>query len=145
MNRDIFIDTLRRSLYGKIDDYTLADHVQYYENYIAQEMSGGRSEQEVLEELGDPRLIARTILEAAEAKTSYKEYTVVEESGDEWNTEAGDMQIHQFQGWKAALIAGGVLLVLVLILILAFHVIAALLPLLIVGGIIVWLAKKIWF
>ena len=27
MNKEQFIDTLRRSLYGKIDDYTLQDHI----------------------------------------------------------------------------------------------------------------------
>lgn len=35
---------------------------------ICQEMNRGRSEQEVLEELGDPRLIARTILETSGMK-----------------------------------------------------------------------------
>ena len=38
MNKEQFIDTLRRALYGKIDDYTLQDHIRYYEDYIRQEM-----------------------------------------------------------------------------------------------------------
>ena len=63
MNKEQFIDTLRRALYGKIDDYTLQDHIRYYEDYIRQEMGKGRTEQEVLQELGDPRLLARTIVE----------------------------------------------------------------------------------
>ena len=37
MNKEQFIDTLRRALYGKIDDYTLQDHIRYYEDYIRQE------------------------------------------------------------------------------------------------------------
>ena len=52
MNKEQFIDTLRRALYGKIDDYTLQDHIRYYEDYIRQEMGKGRTEQEVLQELG---------------------------------------------------------------------------------------------
>ena len=45
MNKEQFIDTLRRALYGKIDDYTLQDHIRYYEDYIRQEMGKGRTEQ----------------------------------------------------------------------------------------------------
>ncbi len=41
MNKEQFIDTLRRALYGKIDDYTLQDHIRYYEDYIRQEMGRG--------------------------------------------------------------------------------------------------------
>ena len=45
MNKEQFIDALRRALYGKIDDYTLQDHIRYYEDYIRQEMGKGRTEQ----------------------------------------------------------------------------------------------------
>ena len=62
MNKEQFIDTLRRALYGKIDDYTLQDHIRYYEDYIRQEMGKGRTEQEVLQELGDPRLLATLLM-----------------------------------------------------------------------------------
>ena len=68
MNKEQFIDTLRRALYGKIDDYTLQDHIRYYEDYIRQEMGKGWTEQEVLQELGDPRLLARTIVETSSLK-----------------------------------------------------------------------------
>ena len=82
MNKEAFIDTLRRALYGKVSDYELTDHVRYYEDYIRQEMNRGRSEQEVLEELGDPRLIARTILETSGMKAPEVEYTIDEEPAD---------------------------------------------------------------
>ncbi len=38
MNRQTFIDTLRRALYGRVSDYELADHIRYYEDYIQQEI-----------------------------------------------------------------------------------------------------------
>ena len=78
MNRQTFIDTLRRALYGRVSDYELADHIRYYEDYIQQEIMKGRSEQEVLGELGDPRLIARTILETSGLETPNVEYTIDE-------------------------------------------------------------------
>ena len=99
MSRQDFIDALKRALYGKIDDFTLADHIQYYEGYIAQEIASGKSEQEVLNELGDPRLIARTLLEAADTKTSsYTEYIVTDREGSSPEPEA---RIRRYEGWKA--------------------------------------------
>ena len=100
MNKEAFIDTLRRALYGKVSDYELTDHVSYYEDYIRQEMNRGRSEQEVLEELGDPRLIARTILETSGMKAPEVEYTIDEEPADH---EEGGVKVHTFSGWKLEL------------------------------------------
>ena len=37
--------------------------MRYYEDYIQSQVRSGRDEQQVLDELGDPRLIARTLLD----------------------------------------------------------------------------------
>lgn len=140
MSRQDFIDALKRALYGKIDDFTLADHIQYYEGYIVQEIVSGKSEQEVLDELGDPRLIARTLLEAADTKTSsYTEYIVTDREGSSPEPEA---RIRRYEGWKAMAVTVFFILVFFLIVVLVFQIVAALLPLLIVIGVIGWLIKK---
>ena len=140
MSRQDFIDALKRALYGKIDDFTLADHIQYYEGYIAQEIASGKSAQEVLNELGDPRLIARTLLEAADTKTSsYTEYIVTDREGSSPEPEA---RIRRYEGWKAMAVTVFFILVFFLIVVLVFQIVAALLPLLIVIGVIGWLIKK---
>lgn len=140
MNKEAFIDTLRRALYGKVSDYELTDHVRYYEDYIRQEMNRGRSEQEILEELGDPRLIARTILETSGMKAPEVEYTIDEEPADH---EEGGVKVHTFSGWKAtlmmALIAAAVIAMIVLVLGLAIY----LLPVIIAVMLISWLLRKI--
>ena len=140
MNKEAFIDTLRRALYGKVSDYELTDHVRYYEDYIRQEMNRGRSEQEVLEQLGDPRLIARTILETSGMKAPEVEYTIDEEPADH---EEGGVKVHTFSGWKAtlmmALIAAAVIAMIVLVLGLAIY----LLPVIIAVMLISWLLRKI--
>lgn len=140
MNKEAFIDTLRRALYGKVSDYELTDHMRYYEDYIRQEMNRGRSEQEVLEELGDPRLIARTILETSGMKAPEVEYTIDEEPADH---EEGGVKVHTFSGWKAtlmmALIAAAVIAMIVLVLGLAIY----LLPVIIAVMLISWLIRKI--
>ena len=101
MNKEQFIDALRRALYGKIDDYTLQDHIRYYEDYIRQEMGKGRTEQEVLQELGDPRLLARTIVETSSLKNPDTVYTVDEEGQDSYGTSEDRVKVHTFTGWKA--------------------------------------------
>lgn len=63
MTKREFLDTLRLALNGKVTSGQLAENLEYYEDYINTETRKGRDEGEVLAELGDPRLIARTIVE----------------------------------------------------------------------------------
>lgn len=61
MNKQEFIEQLRRSL-SSINDFTFVnDTISYYENYIESQIRMGKSEEEVMGELGDPRLIAKSI------------------------------------------------------------------------------------
>lgn len=139
MDKKNFIETLRRALYGKTDHTSLEEHIRYYETYIDQEMSKGRTEKEVLDELGDPRLIARTILETAGQKSRYTEYTVEEKS----DTASGsEFRVHQYEGWKAALFMALAAAVVIVLLVLVFQAVMALLPILILAGLAVWLIKK---
>lgn len=63
MDRQEFMDRLRASLSSSLSPTLVMDNVNYYQEYIQSEMRKGRSEQEVLASLGDPRLIARTIIQ----------------------------------------------------------------------------------
>ena len=62
MNKLQFVEQMRRSL-SSIDDYTYVnDTIAYYENYIESQIRMGKSEEQVMQELGDPRLIAKSIV-----------------------------------------------------------------------------------
>ncbi len=62
MNNITFIEQMRRSL-ASIDDYTFVnDTIAYYENYIESQIRMGKTEEQVMQELGDPRLIAKSIV-----------------------------------------------------------------------------------
>lgn len=63
MNRQEFIDRLRAALNSSLAPSIVKEHVTYYEDYIRSEMQKGKSEEAVLASLGDPRLIARTIIQ----------------------------------------------------------------------------------
>lgn len=66
MTRQEFLDTLARILNRELSEAEVADNIRYYEEYMDQEIRNGRTEAEVLASLGDPRLIARTILQVDE-------------------------------------------------------------------------------
>ena len=68
ISKQELLDTLRRALARELSESEVADNINYYWNYIEQQVASGKSEEQVLSELGDPRLIARTILQARSAK-----------------------------------------------------------------------------
>ena len=141
MNRTEFLDTLRSQLSGQMHEGKVAAHVRYYEDYIRQEMNRGRSEQEILEELGDPRLLARTIVETSSLKNPDTVYTVDEEGQNSYGTSEDRVKIHTFTGWKATLlmvvVVAAIILFIVAILGLAFY----LLPIILVVGAVIWLFR----
>ena len=67
MNKEEFLRTLGAALSGEVPQHIIQENIRYYDNYISGELAKGRSEDEVMDELGGPRLIARTIIDAAEA------------------------------------------------------------------------------
>lgn len=64
MTKQEFLEKLRLALNGKVPGNIVTENLQYYEDYINTEVRKGKSEEEVLASLGDPRLIARTIVTA---------------------------------------------------------------------------------
>lgn len=68
MTKQEFLSGLETALSGEVSQQVFLENMQYYRGYIEDELRKGRSEGEVLEELGSPRLIARTIIDAAEAE-----------------------------------------------------------------------------
>ena len=73
MTRQEFIRKLQEALNGKLDAATIQDHLKFYDDYIIEEMRKGKSEQEVLELLGDPWAIAKTIVDALSADRVLKD------------------------------------------------------------------------
>lgn len=72
MTRQEFLEELRIALQGGISQGLINEHLQYYDNYIMEEARKGKTEQQVIEELGSPRLIARTLIDTADVQ--HKEF-----------------------------------------------------------------------
>lgn len=64
MTQREFIDKLKTCLSGKVSSGTLQENISYYEQYFANEIRQGKSEEAVCASLGSPQLIAKSILEA---------------------------------------------------------------------------------
>lgn len=80
MNKEGFIQQLQECLYGEVDNNTILDSVSYYRSYIEEQIGTGKSEQQVLDELGDAAFIAKSIIDANERgnirRTKVEEETV---------------------------------------------------------------------
>lgn len=64
MTKQEFLTQLQRDLNGSIGSKRAAGHIEYYQEYIEIELRKGRSQEEIMEELGSPGLIARSIEDA---------------------------------------------------------------------------------
>ena len=128
MNRTEFLDTLRSQLSGQMHEGKVAAHVRYYEDYIQCQVRSGRIEQDVLQELGDPRLIARTLLDTDvdNGQMDYAEYSTYSDPSQE-NQTTGSEKVHvwKLDTWYSKLLGIVILLIIVFLL---FHILVAVIP-----------------
>lgn len=64
MNRNEFLEKLKAALENDLSGPVVQENINYYNQYITEETANGKSEQEVLELLGDPWMLARTIIDS---------------------------------------------------------------------------------
>lgn len=63
MDKRQFLEILDEELRDNLQASEAQYQLSYYTNYINSQISAGRSEAEVMAELGDPRMIARTVID----------------------------------------------------------------------------------
>ena len=144
MSKTEFLDILYNQLSGQMPEGSVAAHVQYYRNYIEDEQQKGRTETDILNDLGDPRLIARTLLDTEvgagnpqngstysaiynEADSDYNEY-------DSSDSARGHVKKHSFK-LDLSTWYGKVAVMLVTIL-------GILIPVVIVAGVIMYIVSQ---
>ena len=87
MNKQEFIEALRKCL-ASINDYEFVnDTISYYENYIESEIRMGKTEEEVMQQLGDPRLIAKSIRATRMEENEYEQGSAYREYHEETTSE----------------------------------------------------------
>lgn len=151
MTKQDFLETLGKILNRELSEAEVKDNLQYYDTYITQQMAKGRTQEEVLSELGDPRLIARTILQVDTRKEEGSSGQIFTEEEDgsfrhspekEGNGSGGRIHVHSFGGVKAWLILIAALLLFFFLLHTAFTLAIRLLPVILVVSLVVWLVRR---
>lgn len=144
MDKEAFIRELRESLYGEVEERVIQDSVSYYRGYIEEEIRKGKSEQQVLDELGDASFIAKSIIDANE-RDGIRKTRVEEENinyGDPYEEMEKEERKQQMQT-KASHILRWVIGIAVVIIILSLVSVIAriLLPVIIVWAVIVFIIR----
>ena len=139
MNKQEFVDRLRMALNGHVSPGLVMDNVNYYQDYINTEIRKGRTEEEVLESLGDPRLIARTLLDTETgANAPYSD------AGSAYEQKSGSERVKQksfkldFSTWYGKLLA---ILIAAIVLVILFVLLGILIPIMVIAGIIIYLVR----
>ena len=153
MSKTEFLDILYNQLSGQIPEGSVAAHVQYYRNYIEDEQQKGHTETDILNDLGDPRLIARTLLDTEvgagnpqngstysatynEADSDYNKY-------DSSDSARGHVKKHSFKldlsTWYGKV---AVILIAAVVLLLLVTILGILIPVVIVAGVIMYIVSQ---
>ena len=101
MNKEDFLKKMKYALDGQVSDLIISDNIDYYRNYINSEMSDGKSEIEVLDMLGDPRLLAKTVIEMQgtdnnENNMKSENYRYNEDNQDDYNQDDYNQEENNF-------------------------------------------------
>lgn len=69
MDKMTFLKDLENALEGEVSRTVINDTLNYYNQYIVDEVNKGKSEEEVIRSLGSGNVIAKTVIASQEART----------------------------------------------------------------------------
>ena len=150
MSRTEFLQGLKSELEGRVPYSVIQENLRYYDSYIMEEAAKGQTEDEVIESLGGPRIIARTIVDAAldtedrpdgfdsfESEASYRSGPAgsSQEEREPFRGKKPEVHYVDFGKWYVRLIAG---LVVFLVIFLVMTVLFGIM------GLAGWILSYIW-
>ena len=142
MTKNEFLEGLRKALGNDLDRETVQENVAYYDGYISVQVNIGRTEEEVTAELGDPWVIAQTIIAGSSYTTANSGFSdpVYGDGGDYTREDYYDQNqgyqthVHTFgfdTWWKKLLLILGIIGIIVLVVSIVGGIISLLAPILI--------------
>lgn len=141
---------LKSELEGRVPYSVIQENLQYYDSYIMEEAAKGQTEDEVIESLGGPRIIARTIVDAAldtedrpdgfdsfESEASYRSGPAgsSQEEREPFRGKKPEVHYVDFGKWYVRLIAGLVVFLVIFLVMTVFFGIM---------GLAGWILSYIW-
>ena len=141
---------LKSELEGRVPYSVIQENLRYYDSYIMEEAAKGQTEDEVIESLGGPRIIARTIVDAAldtedrpdgfdsfESEASYRSGPAgsSHEEREPFRGKKPEVHYVDFGKWYVRLIAGLVVFLVIFLVMAVFFDIM---------GLAGWILSYIW-
>ena len=126
---------LKSELEGRVPYSVIQENLRYYDSYIMEEAAKGQTEDEVIESLGGPRIIARTIVDAAldtedrpdgfdsfESEASYRSGPAGSSQEEREPCRGKKPEVHyvDFVKWYVRLIAGLVVFLVIFLVMTVF-------------------------
>lgn len=144
MYRAEFLDILKKQLAGQMHQGKIEAHLRYYEDYIQSKVRTGMEEEEVIAGLGDPRLIAKTLLDTDTGGEVYEESRSYSQSEAEAYEKQKETQWKKkyrldLSAWYGKLIVIAAAAVVVFLLV---SVVAAVLPFLIILAAVLYFISR---
>ena len=140
MNKQEFLDQLRRNI-SSINDYEfINDTIAYYQDYIESEIRKGATEQDVLNTLGDPRLIAKSILATHEFGKEENQGTENRTTNTSETAFSHKGKAYHIPTW---LFRVAIWAVIIIVLVIAFFIVQSLFPVIVIFALVYFLFKFI--
>lgn len=141
MTKNEFLTQLEEQLKGYVSTQELRESLNYYQEYIEEEIRKGRTEEDIFEDIGSANAVAKSIIDARghepEIETIYDE----REINGEKKASSSSAKVFHAEGWKSKAIIIGIIVILVMLLVFAFKVFISLLPILIPCAVILFVIK----
>lgn len=126
MTKQEFLQGLKSALEGQASTASIQENLRFYDDYIDAEIRSGRSESDVVAELGEPRWIAKTIIDVSQEtegetfadETGYRQESHSDEPHrnpihyydlSKWYLKLATMLVIMVIFWVVVAIIGGIL------------------------------------
>ncbi len=155
MTKEQFLSSLEEALTGNVSPSLINENIRYYEEYIETEKRKDRTEEEILEELGDPRLIAKTISDTADSRDKRGAGVINDSYYNNEDNDGNDdpyktsIRYTRIRGWKVLGILAAILIIFLVVFTLAIFLVGSFIiafwPAIIVAMVIWWIFNPLRF
>ena len=134
MTKNEFIIKLQEALENDLDAAAVRENVNYYSSYIEDEMRKGRSEQDVLDELGDPWVIAQSVIDMSGQKNVTEDYSGYRSAGTSSERQDSSYNVHSYtigSWWQKLLLILGIIGIVLIVVAVIGGIISLVMPIVI--------------
>lgn len=145
MNKTEFLKRLENSLTGHIEKDKIAENIEFYRGHIEKEILSGSPEEEIIKDLGDPRLLAKTIIEVDNMNKYEENYndTPKEETKENSKIRTNRLDHDKFSMLKLKLISIAIFIFFILLIVVFASVMFKLLRILFIPLLLIFVVRSL--